>query len=147
MKCELSEILEKKYVQYKPLNQFTASDNQKYRGTSRENREHTLMDTYNHSKAIRTKPKNNRNWFKELSATEKGIVLDEIKSRIKRRVLEKVREMKTASTKIKNEAEIEILSKELLREIVNQLKSELSDENQQLLEDLSAQVEWCLVND
>lgn len=105
------------------------------------------MDTYNHSKAIRTKPKNNRNWFKELSATEKGIVLDEIKSRIKRRVLEKVREMKTASTKIKNEAEIEILSKELLREIVNQLKSELSDENQQLLEDLSAQVEWCLVND
>ncbi len=102
------------------------------------------MNTYNHSKTIQTKPKHNRNWFIELSADEQKIVLDEIKSRIKRRVMEKVLELKTASTKNKNETDIEMLSKELLREIVSQLKTELSTENLQLLDDLSDEAEWCL---
>lgn len=104
------------------------------------NHEPILMRQFNLSKQFTGKP-DTKNWFKNLTPEQQQEVLDKTKKIIQDKLWQHLKNLqRLAST----QSEIEMLSEELLEELVRQLKSDVSEKNLPLLQDLENQARWCL---
>jgi hypothetical protein len=102
-------------------------------GEFAHNHEPLLMRHFNHSKQFAGRPDTKKE-FKELNhEQQKSIIREKLNERINN-----IRKRSAARS------EIEMLTEELLEKLVQDLKSDVSDKNLPLLEDLENQARWCL---